>query len=142
MLRISKLADYGIVIMHCLGKQPGQFQSANDIAQQVHLATPTVSKILKLLAEAALVQSIRGSAGGYAISRPADDIKIAAVIAAVEGEPSLTECAHSKNLCSQNSVCAVKHNWQLINHFVMHTLNSISLADMAKPLTFAQLNRE
>lgn len=134
MLRLSKLADYGIVIMHCLGTQPEKVLSATDVAQQVHLAIPTVSKLLKLLSEAKLVRSIRGSTGGYQIAKSAKEISIAELITAVEGQPALTECAQEGEICSQNAVCAVKHNWRIINQFVMRTLGGITLDDMSRPL--------
>ena len=65
MLRISKLADYGTVIMVYLAKHPQQLCNARDIALHTHLTVPTVSKLLKRLTAAGLVRSVGGVAGGY-----------------------------------------------------------------------------
>ncbi|HVV68063.1 MAG TPA: SUF system Fe-S cluster assembly regulator [Gammaproteobacteria bacterium] len=135
MLRISKLADYATVIMHHLAVQPDQWVSASEIAEQVHLAIPTVSKILKMLCEASLVISARGTGGGYKLGKPASAISVAEVVTAIEGKPSLTECAQGAQLCVQEGVCAVKHNWRAINRFVFNTLQNVTLADMAQPLS-------
>lgn len=134
MLRISKLADYAIVIMHCLSRQPQIVRSANDIAKQVHLTHPTVSKILKILFEAGLVISIRGAGGGYKLAKLPEAISLAEVISALEGAPSLTECGQTASICAQDGVCAIKHNWQVINRFILNALTNVTLADMAKPL--------
>ena len=136
MLRISKLADYATVIMHCLSRQPDTILSASEIAQLVYLSNPTVSKILKILAEAELVTSLRGAGGGYKLALLPQLITIARVIAAIDGRPALTECAHATQICSQDSVCAIKHNWRVINHFILDTLEKLTLADMGKPLAF------
>lgn len=139
MLRLSKLADYGIVILHCLSSDPQQFLSAKEIAQRVHLGVPTVSKLLKILSESGLVVSTRGSVGGYRLAKPSELMSVAEVIEAIEGRPMLTECAQGKETCAYNRVCAVNHNWGMINQFILDTLGKITLADMGKPLPLSHL---
>lgn len=133
MLRISKLADYATGIMNHLAHYPEHVFSATEIAHQVHITVPTVSKILKLLLEAGLVVSSRGAEGGYRIARSAQEISIAQIITAIEGAPALTECSQH-NLCTHDAICTMKGNWQTINRFILNALQSLTLADMAKPL--------
>jgi FeS assembly SUF system regulator len=134
MLRISKLADYGTVIMNYLAKEPQSLLSANEISRKVHLALPTASKVLKILVAANLVVSVRGTDGGYRLSRLPEQITIADVITAVDGAPALTECNAMNKTCSQDSICAIRDNWRLINKTIFMALNSLTLADMTKPL--------
>lgn len=134
MLRLSKLADYGIVILHCLADELQQFLSAKEIARRVHLSLPTVSKILKILSEAGLVVAARGAVGGYRLAKPSTAMSITEVITAIDGQPALTECSEKGDNCAYNSFCAVKHNWQKINQFILNTLDQITLADMGKSL--------
>ena len=134
MLKISKLADYATVIMSFLALKPGQVWSAVQIAEQVQVAAPAVSKILKLLARADLVMASRGAIGGYRLVRASSTITVAEIIAAVDGHPALTECSQKNTLCAQHTVCAIRGNWQLINRVVLQALQSISLADMTQPL--------
>ena len=133
MLRISKLADYATLIMSYLALHSNQIFSAVAIAKQIHLAVPTVSKILKILAEAKLVISQRGAAGGYKIARSAEDITVAELVSAIEGYPSLTECC-SSSACALDSLCAIKDNWKMINKVMMSALASLTLQDMLQPL--------
>lgn len=134
MLRISKLADYGTVIMNCMAKDPGALLSATEIAHKVHLALPTTSKILKIMVAAHLVVSVRGSGGGYRLSRTPDQITLADVITALDGQPALTECNAMSKKCSQEGLCEVRDNWRLINKVIMTALRSLTLADMTQSI--------
>lgn len=134
MLRITKLADYGTVIMNCFANEPQLLMSASKIAQKVHISLPTVSKILKMLVAANLIVSVRGSEGGYRLARAPTHITIAEVITALDGKPALTECNSLGFKCSHDSICSIRDNWRIINAVVMNALESLTLADMAKPL--------
>ncbi|MDQ3261032.1 MAG: SUF system Fe-S cluster assembly regulator, partial [Pseudomonadota bacterium] len=107
MLRMSKLADYGTVLMTYLARNPNGIHAANEIADEVSVALPTTSKLLKMLARAGLVTSTRGTHGGYFLARPASEISIADVIAALDGPIGLTECASLPGVCEQESGCTV-----------------------------------
>ena len=135
MIKISKLADYGTVIMDFLASDPQARYSATEVATGLRLATPTVSKVLKLLHEAALVQSERGTHGGYRLAKSPDAISVAAIISAIDGKPAMTECSQGDNVCSRDKICEVRHQWQFINQIIVGVLNNLSLSDMHRPLT-------
>ena len=80
MLRISKLTDYGTMVLACLAARPGQRLTAAAVAEQTRLGVPTVSKLLKSLQRAGLVTSSRGAHGGYQLARPAARISAAEII--------------------------------------------------------------
>lgn len=135
MLRISKLTDYAMLIMSQMAKDPNSVLSATELAEVLHLSGPTVSKILKMLADALLVKSVRGADGGYHLSRPAEKITVADVISAMEGELAVTECCESVNLCAIDSVCTMKDNWRKINKIVKSFLTKLTIRDMLQPLS-------
>lgn len=134
MLRISKLADYGTVIMNCLAAEPTRLFNANEVAKKVHISLPTVSKLLKLLVGAELISSVRGPKGGYRLARPPKQISLAEVITALDGQPALTECNQSDTMCMQSPFCALRDNWRIINKVIMNSLHSFTLADMMNSL--------
>ena len=133
MLRISKLADYGTVVMVYLAKRSQQLCNARDIALHTHLAVPTVSKLLKRLTAAGLLSSMRGVTGGYRLQRPAALISVAEIIYALDEYRGLTECSLHPNECSLQSVCHIQGNWQLISQAIESALASVSLETLAKP---------
>lgn len=132
MLRISKLTDYGTVLLAHLATNPTSVCSAADVASATGIAPPTVSKLLKALARAGLVTSTRGATGGYQLARGADAISAADIIDALEGPVSITECSSAENLCEHEDVCSVGGSWQRINVAIRHALNDVSLSDLLR----------
>lgn len=133
MLRISKLSDYGTVVMVYLVGQSDRLCNARDIALHTHLAMPTVSKLLKRLATAGLLSSVRGVHGGYRLQREARDISVAEIIYAVDEYRGLTECSVQPNACSLQGVCHIQGNWRLISQSIEEALESVSLDALAQP---------
>jgi FeS assembly SUF system regulator len=133
MLRLRKLTDYATVIMAHLAREPDQVAAASEVAAAIGVATPTVSKILKMLANALLVQSMRGAQGGYRLARPAGKISVAEIIDAVEGPLAITECCAIGGLCTQEDGCAIRNSWQRINALIHRSLDTITLAEFSKP---------
>ena len=129
MLRISKLTDYAILIMVELTRD-GEMLSAHTLAERTHVEVPTASKVLKLLSGSGLLESFRGANGGYRVTRPAGDISVAEVIAAIEGPIAMTECSIEEGLCSQEERCELRSNWQRISLAVADALQNVSLAEM------------
>lgn len=134
MLRISKLTDYATVVMTALAESPQRIASAQSLAESARLELPTVSKLLKQLAHAGLVESYRGVNGGYCLARAPERISLAAVVTAMEGPIGMTECAAHVGLCNHEHHCGVRGNWRRINEVVATALESVTLADMLKPL--------
>jgi FeS assembly SUF system regulator len=137
MLRITKQSDYGIVLMTLFaGGEPGRVHSTRDLAKGARLPLPTVSKILKALARAGLLQSHRGVKGGYRIARDASRITVEEIIRALEGPIAITECIEEGSDCEIEGTCPVRGNWQRINAAVKDALAAIPLSEMAAQVAF------
>ncbi len=134
MLKISRLADYATTVMHTLARLPSERFSAAQISSETQIATPTVSKVLKLLNEARLVNSERGVTGGYQLARAPESISLADIITAIDGSPAVMECCRGENICDRDQVCELRNNWQTINAVILDVLTDLNLADMKRPL--------
>lgn len=133
MLRMSKMADYGMVILSTMAHEPERTRSTAEIGAVTHLPLPSVSKILKILVHAGLVVSLRGAKGGYALSQPPAEISTARILDAIDGPIGLTECSTTPGLCSQEADCPVRGNWQNVNRVVLQALEQITLEQMIQP---------
>lgn len=138
MIKISRLADYALVMLHDLSESPERCLSAAALARRTGIALPTVSKVLKLLHEAALITSIRGAAGGYQLAKKPEKMSVAEVISAVDGAPALTECCQSNHDCVHDTRCRLQSHWQWINRLITNVLAQLSLADLKKPVQLTQ----
>jgi FeS assembly SUF system regulator len=135
MIRITKQADYGIVLMTHMASEPERQITAGELAAETQLPAPTVSKILKMLARQGLLGSYRGVKGGYCLARDTATITVAEIISALDGPIAVTECIDdTPGECSQEPSCAVRGNWQRINDAIRVALDNITLAEMAHPL--------
>lgn len=132
MLRMSRLTDYGTVVLAHLAGARHRCTTAS-VAAATHLAPTTVSKVLKALTRARLVDSFRGSNGGYRLARPAAEITAAEIIDALEGPVSITECSAERSHCDLATVCGVGAAWQRINLAIRAGLEDITLAQLADP---------
>jgi len=133
MFRITRLTDYGVLLMAQLAKNTGEVHNATDLADRVGVPLPTVSKILQMLLHDHLLQSVRGAGGGYRLMRAAADISVRDIIVALEGPIALTECTLETGNCDHESRCDTRDNWHMINQAVRHALGDISLQDMIQP---------
>ncbi len=132
MLRISRLTDYGTVVLAHLARDHAGLASAAEVAAATGIALPTVSKLLKSLAKAEIVTSTRGPHGGYQLARDARSISAADVIDALDGPVSITECSASDSNCDIEAHCHVGSAWQRINVAIRRALDEISLADLLR----------
>ncbi|NNF15143.1 MAG: SUF system Fe-S cluster assembly regulator [Gammaproteobacteria bacterium] len=136
MLRMSRLTDYATVILAYMARDDDDaLHTTSDVAKHTHLATTTVSKLLKTMTRAGLIASYRGSNGGYRLARPAREISAAEIIDALEGPVSITECSAESHRCDLAEVCGVGNAWQRINVAIRAGLDEISLEQLVRPGT-------
>lgn len=140
MLRISKLTDYGIVLLATFASRaPGATCNARELAEATRLPFPMVGKVLKTLAQAELLVSHRGAKGGYALARAPESITVAEIIEALEGPIALVQCSAGPGQCGQESSCHVRDPWQIIHATLRSTLTHVTLDELVRPPEAAPL---
>jgi FeS assembly SUF system regulator len=140
MLRMSKLTDYGLVVLtHMALDGAPTVRTALELARASRVPVPTVAKILKELCRSGLVTSHRGRRGGYSLSRPASEISVASVVEALEGPVALTECSTEVGGCSLEPVCLAKSHWGPISRAIQRTLQKLPLSALGpRPVVAAR----
>src|SRR5262249_25417925 len=123
MIRISRLTDYGIVLLAHMAAHPDRVHNATEVASEAPLPLPTVSKLLRLLVKEGLLESHRGVKGGYGLARPPEAISVAAAVAALEGPIAITTCTTTApGDCEHERMCPVRSHWNLINLAIREAL--------------------
>lgn len=134
MFKISKLTDYGVVILHHLaqeGEKTALPSSARDLAALSGLPLPTVSKLLKLMAKHRLVTAKRGASGGYELLEHPDKISVLRLIEIFEGPPAVTACmTKATHRCQIEPACPQRNSWHLVQKRIAHVLSDVSLAEL------------
>ncbi len=143
MIRLTKLTDYGIVLLTNMAKDPERvMHNARDLAAEAGIPLPMTSKILKALARVGLLVSHRGVKGGYSLAREPEAITVAQIIGALEGPIAITECTDAESDCQVEASCPVRSNWHRINDAVLQALEGITLAEMTQPFRPALVRLE
>src|SRR5438132_454944 len=142
MIRLSKLTDYGLVLMSYAARNKGRtVHTARELSLESGLPLPTVSKLLKLLLQAGFLVSHRGTNGGYSLAREPEDISVAEIIAALEGPIALTECSTDiSGLCDFERGCPIKTNQRIINQVVRAALEKAQAEPKWANIKYAPIN--
>jgi FeS assembly SUF system regulator len=137
MIRLSRLADYGLVLMGRMAGEARAVHTAIGLAEDSQLPMPTVAKLLVRLAQGGLLISHRGAKGGYELARPPAEISVADIVVAVDGPIALTQCLeHGADPCCVEPVCPTRRGWNRLNEAVKRALADVSLAELSEPFPF------
>lgn len=134
-MRLSSLADYAVVMMSAAARHCGSTcrLNATMLAEETGLPLPTVQKLVSRLSAAGLIESARGSGGGFRLSRPAAAISLTDIVEAVEGPIALTACVDAgAQDCCIDETCRVKPHWNVVNGAVRGALDGVSLASLSR----------
>ncbi|MFV0543507.1 MAG: SUF system Fe-S cluster assembly regulator [Marinicella pacifica] len=129
MIKLARLTEYGFMLIMAL-KKTSEPVSADYLAQTVGLELPTVSKILKQLRQAGLLDSKRGAHGGYFLIKRKRDISLHEVIEALEGRLALTECADDQGHCDFVSHCYMSAGMRRVNQVISQALQNVTISEI------------
>ncbi|MEP6786284.1 MAG: Rrf2 family transcriptional regulator [Sphingomonadales bacterium] len=133
-MRLSSLADYAVVMMSAAARHGcGARLSATLLADETGVPLPTAQKLMQKLAAAGLMSSLRGTGGGFKLTRPAGAINLADIIEAIEGPIAMTACVESgRHDCGLEGSCQTKPHWGAINGAVRGALAAVPLTQLAE----------
>lgn len=146
MLQLTKRTEYGLLALIHMADRDGGVVSVREICERYPLPKRTVAEVLKDLHRSELVESLRGSAGGYTLARPAEAITLGQVVAALEGAPALTSCESPLVLknggCEVQPICPIRspiHRvrerlWQMLEHTTLRSLQTGAWPAAAAPV--------
>ena len=136
MLKISKLTDYGLLAAVYLARHNGEVASAREIAGFYHLPVPMITKVLKTLHQSELIESQRGSGGGYVFNGDVERITLGELIEALEGPWDLVECESTDDqghaTCSIRVECPSRRFMFGINRAVKGAFEQVTLGDLTR----------
>jgi FeS assembly SUF system regulator len=132
-MRLSSLADYAVVMMAAAARHCGAGRlNAAALAAETGVPVPTAQKLVSRLSAAGLIESARGTGGGFRLARPAAAISLAEIVEAVDGRIALTTCADpDRHDCALDGHCAVRPHWGVVNEAIRQALAAVSLATLS-----------
>ena len=129
---LTRKGEYAIRGMIFLARQPaGNMVLINDIATAAEAPVSFLAKIFQAFAKSGLVNSARGSGGGFTLSRPAAEITLRQVVEVAEGPIIPNRCLLEDDLCGNQDCCKVHGVWRQVQRQVVDVLDQVTLAEIA-----------
>ncbi len=132
-MKLPTRTRYGIRALLELAENYGNSpMNIRKIAHSESISEKYLGQLMTRLNSSSFLRAVRGSQGGYELTRSPDKISLAEVFNALEGTAAITtECLEDNNYCSHARDCVARELWQQVQNTVQETLNSITLQDLA-----------
>lgn len=133
-MKLSTRSRYGLIAIIDLASAyaDGKPVSLSVLAQSQGISEDYLEQLLRLLKKADLVRTSRGISGGYALTRPPEDINVAMVLNALEGSTSLTDCVGTTDArCDRACTCSARPLFLKLQNRIDSVLYSTTVMDLA-----------
>ena len=133
-MKLSTKGRYAMVALADIALQPPDaLVTLGGIAQRQNISLPYLEQLFVKLRRAELVESVRGPGGGYRLSRPATEIRVAEVLEAVEETVNALEMGAeaSGGISGSQAQSMTNRLWESLSAQVYVFLHQTSLADVA-----------
>ena len=128
---ISKTALHGVnALVRLVGLEPGEYLGATALAEQINAPPNYLGKLLASLSAEGLLESRKGSGGGFRLARPADEISIFDVVDPVDKVSRWDHCFMGLPECSEEEPCAMHERWKVVRDDYLAMLRDTSLSDL------------
>jgi Rrf2 family iron-sulfur cluster assembly transcriptional regulator len=135
-VKLSTKGRYAVMAMADLASREGMAGpvSLSEIAENQEISLSYLEQLFAKLRKGGLVVSVRGPGGGYCLSRPASELRVADIIVAVDEPISATRCkAGSPKGCTGTAARCLTHDlWEELGRQIHVFLSSVSLADVVE----------
>lgn len=141
-MRLTSFTDYSLRVLMYLALKPEQLATIPEIAQAYAISENHLMKVVHQLAKSGVITTVRGKGGGIRLGRPAEEIRLGAVIRQAEGTAPIVECLGGSPQCNLIPACKLKS--VLVDAFaaLYGVLDNYTLADLVnQPKTLSQLVR-
>lgn len=134
-MKLSAQEEYGLrcLLQLARAEKDGDSLTLSQIADLEGISSANAGKLMWILSKAGLVQSTRGNKGGYALGRPAADIRLNQVIRVLEGEPTESHCksyAGVLDACIHTGDCGIRPVIVELHQIVDNALAEITLSQL------------
>jgi Rrf2 family protein len=130
-MKLSTRTRYGIraalELAQAYGQGPLQIKV---IAERQDISIKYLEHMMTMLRSAGFIRGLRGSKGGYVLSREPSQIKLSEIFVALEGPLITVECLEDEGQCERAIDCVARQVWLEVQNAVLGVLDSITLQDM------------
>ncbi|MBO4384568.1 MAG: Rrf2 family transcriptional regulator [Clostridia bacterium] len=132
-MKLSTKGRYGLKATVDIAMEYGRSRlSVNQLATKQAISEAYLEQLIASLKKAGILESVRGSAGGYTLSRPPEEISVGEVLRALEGTTALIECVGTEGTdCGNVCSCSARPLWLKLQKRIDDVLNTTTIKDLA-----------
>ena len=127
-MEITTKGRYAVRVMADIARNEG-YVSTSEIAERQHISIKYLEKIVAMLSKAKLVKSMRGTNGGYKLSRERDEISVKDILDATGDAIKISTCLDT-DVCPIADKCDTIGVWNKLNQTINNYLESVTLKDL------------
>ena len=132
MMELTRKGEYAIRGVIYLAQQPpGKISLVSEIAEATGAPQTFLAKIFQNFAKIGIVNSYRGTGGGFTIGRTPGKITLREVVEAVEGPILPNRCLTGSGNCERDVHCTVHPVWRKVQTQVVEILDSVTFDELA-----------
>jgi Rrf2 family iron-sulfur cluster assembly transcriptional regulator len=129
---LSQTAEYALRAMAWLATVPGgEPVRAVDLSRSTGIPTHYLSKVLRRLVLANLLESQKGQGGGFSLARAPGEIAFIDILSAIDAYPTQGRCAFGWGECDSEDPCPLHHSWSNLNEQIRQWASGTSLKEIA-----------
>ena len=134
-MRYSTKSRYALRLMMELAARPeGACVSLKEISERQQISLKYLEQIVTPLARARLVKSMRGSQGGYRLTKQPAEYTAGEILRAVEGSLASVTCLSVEDYdCPRRDECPSRRFWSGLDEVVAKYVDSVSLLELCGP---------
>ena len=130
-LIFSRQCEYALqAVLYLALKEPGEWTSIKEITDRLKTPTHFLAKILQNLTKKNILISLKGPTGGFALAKPAEDIRLLEVVTAIDGNGLFEKCVMGFPECSSDYPCAVHEQWDELRSGLERLLANKGVAEV------------
>jgi Rrf2 family protein len=129
-MRVTARSDYAVRAAVELAAAGGAARKVSELAAAQDIPPRFLENILLMLRRAGLVQSRRGTDGGFRLARPPHEITLANVLRAVEGPIANVQGVPPDQVVYTGSAAALRDVWVAVRASLRAVLEQVTLADI------------
>lgn len=130
---LSNACVYGLrASVYLAAVSNDSYVSIKKISEDLNISHHFLTKVLQQLTSAGLMESMKGPKGGVRLTKPADDIALVEIVAAIDGMDILTECALGLPGCGSAKPCPIHDKWADTRDEIRKMLSDTSLRELVE----------
>lgn len=130
-MHLTRQSDYGVrAILYLADLTYGDVVQTREIAASQDIPGKYLPSIIRTLARAGLIRTLRGNQGGVMLARPPEEINLREVIEAIEGPIMLVQCLRGPHQCTHEDNCSFMPVCENLQNMMIGQLEGTTFADL------------